>query len=181
MCKSNKKNAFSQFPVTSFNASPSQLPTTSLSNTNTLFSFEKFKCTSIKNKNKSFNNCFDSMWEYAEWSLKFIDRLSNFSAMGALTLRASGKSGRCHPVKGGNLTKLKTILETIGLELNEQFEDDYYELSLGAGSGRVFGIFIGNIYYILLFDPHHLIYQQLQFGSQHDLLHKNYDPWKAIF
>lgn len=166
-------------PVSSFKSSPTILPTTELDNTNAVFSFEKFKCISIKNK--EFNNCFKNMWEYGEWSLKLIERLSKFSTMKALELKSSGKSTRCHSVKGRSLIKLKSVLEATGLELNEQLEDyDYYELSLGAAEGRVFGYFIGNTYYVLLFDPHHLIYQQLQYESQHDLLYKNYDPWQII-
>lgn len=179
MSKTNKKNVLKQLPVSTFKPSPTILPITNLENINAVFSFEKFKCTSIKNKD--FNNCFKNMWEYGEWSLKLIERLSKFSTMKALELKSSGKSVRCHPVNGDNLIKLKSVLEATGLELNEQLEDyDYYELSLGAGDGRVFGYFIGSIYYVLLFDPHHLIYKQLQYGSQQDLLYRNYNPWERI-
>lgn len=179
MSKVNKKNVLPQLPVSNFKPSPTILPTTNLENTKAVFSFEKFKCVSIKNK--EFNNCFKDMWEYGEWSLKLIERLAKFSTMKALELKSSGKSVRCHQVNGENLIKLKSVLEAVGLELNEQLEEcDYYELSLGASDGRVFGYFIGSVYYVLLFDPHHLIYQQLKYGSQQDLLYRNYNPWKNI-
>lgn len=179
MSKVNLRKSLPTTPVSKFKSSPIILPTTDLENINAVFSFEKFKCTSIKNK--EFNNCFKNMWEYGEWSLKLIERLSRFSTMKALELKSSGKSVRCHPVNGDNLIKLKSVLEASGLELNEQLEDcDYYELSLGAADGRVFGYFIGSIYYVLLFDPHHLIYKQVQYGSQQDLLYRNYDPWERI-
>lgn len=179
MSKTDKKKFLPTVPVSKFSSSPTKLPTTTIDNANAVFSFEKFKCISIKNK--EFNNCFKNMWEYAEWSLKLIDRLSKFSTMKALELKSSGKSVRCHPVTGVNLLKLKSVLEASGVELNEQLEDcDYYELSLGASDGRIFGYFIGSVYYVLLFDPHHLIYQQLQYGSQQDLLYRNCDPWERI-
>lgn len=175
----NKKNKTNQLPITKFEHSNKTLPKTNVEKLNLVFSFENFKCRSIKNR--EFNNCFTHLWEYGEWSIKLIERLSNFSTMKASELKSAGNSTRCHPVEGKNLEKLKRILELAGLTLNEQLENEsYYELSIGASSGRIFGYFIGNIYYVLLFDPHHLIYQQLQYGSQHDLLHKNYDPWSPM-
>lgn len=174
MISNTKRN--NQFPTTKFKSSPTTLPKTEIENPNVVFSFEKFRCISVKNK--EFNNCFTHLWEYGQWSLRLLERLSNFSSMKASDLKSAGNSTRCHQVKDKDLEKLKKVLVSAGLKLNEQLEDsDYFELSLGASSGRIFGYFVGNIYYVLLFDPHHLIYQQLQYGSQHDLLHKNYDPW----
>ena len=180
MNNTNKKKVLSSIPTTEFRNKPSNLPVNKPNNKNVVFSFQNFKCISIKNK--EFNNHFKSIYEYAVWSLKLINRISKFSTMKVPELlRISHKGPRCHQVTGKRLTKLKSILSSINVELNEQLEDcDYYELSLGQAEGRIFGYFIDNIYYIVLFDPHHLIYEQLEYGSQQDLLYRNFNPWKVI-
>jgi len=160
------------------------LPKSETSPKTITFSFSKFCCKSIKSRSINFNNCFKNMWEYAEWSLKLIYRLSEFSKYTPIELKTGGDSTRCHPVRGKRLEKLKNILNELGvvtsIEDDQIMEDGYYELSLGASEGRIFGYFCGNIYFITLFDPHHLLYEQLEYGCQYDLYYKNYDPWLEL-
>ena len=76
------------------------------------------------------------------------------------------------------------ILLSLGLDteliFNQSEATDYYEISLGAASGRIFGYLIENIFFVLLLDPNHLIYPYLEKGATQDLLYKRYDPWKEI-
>lgn len=174
-----KKNSLNKIPVSDFQSVSSKLPTTKVQNQKVIFSFERFKCISIKNK--QFNNCFASINAYVKWSTLLFQRLQKFSENTVPELKKAGTSTRCHSVTGNTLIKLKDILKESGLDIdiNEQLEE-YWELSLGTSSGRIFGYFISNVYYIILFDPHHLIYPKLEYGAQHDLLYNNYDPWNEI-
>ena len=99
-------------------------------------------------------------------------------------LKNSGRSLRFHSVENKNLMKLKNILLSLGLDteliFNQSEATDYYEISLGAASGRIFGYLIENIFFVLLLDPNHLIYPYLEKGATQDLLYKRYDPWKEI-
>ncbi|SKB01461.1 hypothetical protein SAMN05443428_1621 [Caloramator quimbayensis] len=150
-------------------------------NNNVAFSFKDFKCKCIKTKD--FNNCFSNMWEYAEWSLIVIKRISSYSTMTVQELKEGGRSTRCHPVLGKDLEKLKNILSLIDYKpefLTQLEEDGFWELTIERALGRMYGYFVDNIYYVLLFDPHHLIYPDLKMGCQYDLLHKNHDPWSEI-
>lgn len=144
-----------------------------------VFSFEQFRCKSIKCK--EFNNNFNNLWEYGKWSLLLLDRLSNYSTMDISELKNAGTGTRCHVVEGKALERLKNVLFYLGIVVDDQLnEDGLWELSLGTANGRVFGYFIDNIFYALLFDPHHLIYPNNKLEAQQDLLYRNYDPWREI-
>ncbi|MBU3114630.1 hypothetical protein [Clostridium lacusfryxellense] len=171
----------SKLPKTKVNSSiiKKSVPKTKTQINKAVFSFQQFRCQSIKCK--EFNNMFKNLWEYGAWSLVLLDRLSNYSTMEIAELKGGGDGTRCHPVHDEALERLVTVLKTMGIVCDEQFnEDGLWELSLGAASGRVFGYFVDNIFYTLLFDPHHLIYPNTRYESQHDLLYRNYDPWSEI-
>ncbi|MBU3173709.1 hypothetical protein [Clostridium estertheticum] len=155
------------------------VPKTKIQINNAVFSFQQFNCKSIKCK--EFNNMFSDLWEYGEWSLTLLSRLSNYSTMEVSELKGGGDGTRCHLVQEDALERLNMVLDTMGTVCDEQLkEDGLWELSLGAASGRIFGYFVDNVFYTLLFDPHHLIYPNTRYDCQHDLLYRNYDPWKEI-
>lgn len=168
----------SSIPVTSIQGENTKinLPTTKVSKNDIVFSFEYFKCQSLKNK--IFNNCFENMWHYGEWSILALKKIQSFSSMTRDELKQGGDSTRCHDVKGKDLDKLLKVLVMMGIKIDEQWDvSNFYELSFGTGKGRMFGYFIDNVYYIFLFDPNHLIYANLSKGAKLDLLYKNFDPW----
>lgn len=159
------------------------IPTLAVSNVqekNIIFSYKYFNCQSLKND--IFNNCFFSIGEYAKWITIFLKKISNYSSMQIGELMSAGKSTRFHPVKNFELIKLKEILKSINVDCDKIFSQEegnqFYELSVETGQGRLFGYLIENIYYILLFDPNHLIYMNTSKGGKQDLLHKRYDPWE---
>ncbi|MDC4240682.1 hypothetical protein NE398_10975 [Clostridium tertium] len=158
------------------------IPTSKVNSKVLIFSFKYFMCLSMKNK--EFNNCFSSIYDYATWITFFIDRISNFSQMTLNEIACSGKTTRFHPVENGHLIKLKSILLKMGINVDQLFQqqedESFYELSFGTGNGRMFGYLIDNQYYILLIDPNHLVYMNCEKGGKHDLLHKHYDPWNEL-
>lgn len=180
-----KRQLVGNLPITTpvKNNQENNIPTLSISSVkekNIIFSYKYFNCQSLKND--IFNNCFFSMGEYAKWITTFFKKISNYSSMQIGELMSAGKSTRFHPVKNSELIKLKEILKSINVDCDKIFSQEegnqFYELSVEKGQGRLFGYLIENIYYILLFDPNHLIYINTSKGGKHDLLHKRYDPWE---
>lgn len=178
ICKINK----GKLPITSINKESitKKLPVNNLSNNDhIIFSYKYFRCKSLKNS--YFNNCFSSQYDYAQWITFYLSRIVNISTMSLSEIRGSGKTIRFHNVESGALNKLKDVLREIDLDVDQIFQqgsqENYYQVSFGTGNGRMFGYLINNIYYILLIDPNHLIYKCNEKGGNHDLLHKNYDPW----
>lgn len=172
-------------PVTNptVNNKKNNVPTSKISgitNKNIIFSYKYFNCQSLKND--IFNNCFFSMGEYAKWITMFFKKISNYSSMEIGEIMSAGKSTRFHPVQNSELIKLKDILKSINIDCDKIFSQEegnqFYELSVETGQGRLFGYLIENIYYILLLDPNHLIYMNTSKGGKQDLLHKRYDPWE---
>lgn len=57
-------------------------------------------------------------------------------------------------VKGESLNKLKSVLRNLGVKLEEIFKqsesNNYYELLLGAASGRIFGYLIDNVFFCIV-------------------------------
>lgn len=179
MTNSKRKVKNNKLPVAQFEKQNIVLPVTEIQSRNVVFSLESFKCTSINNK--IFNNKFSNIEEYAKWSLYFISYLSKYSTMKSIDIKTAGKAGRCHTVKDNELKKLKGVLQKLGYNLNEQIEEyDYYQISVGTSNGRVYGYFIDNIFYILLLDPHHLIYEDKKHGAKHCLQNKKFDPWELL-
>lgn len=164
-------NISKKFPVNSLN-----------NNEHMIFSYKYFNCRSLKNS--YFNNCFYSQYDYAQWITFYLSRIVNLSTMSISEIRSAGKTTRFHNVERGALNKLKNVLKEIGLDVEQVFQqgsqENYYEVSFGTGNGRMFGYLINNIYYVLLMDPNHLIYKCNEKGGNHDLLHKNYDPWTNL-
>lgn len=148
-------------------------------NETVLFSFKHFKCKSIKTK--EFTNKFFCKDEFIERILYFIQKLTDYSKMTFPQLKESGKSTRCHIVSGESLKELKKLLGELGMsqELMEQI-GEFFELSVSKSKGRFFGYFVGNVFYVLLLDPHHLVYKMNGFYSKNDVISKSYDPWKEI-
>lgn len=182
MCKVKIKKS-GKLPISEveYNSS-TKIPITKSKENNIIFSYKYFKC--VSKKDKIFNNCFSSIYNYATWITLVIERIANFSTMDVNEIKNSGSSARFHLVQDGDLDKLKRVLCNIGLKLDDIFSQEesnnYYELSFGKGNGRMFGYLIDNNYYILLMDPNHLIYENLSKGAKYSLLHKNYDPWNSL-
>lgn len=185
MPKNKEKTRKNILPVTVLNRTQNEtrLPVVNpRTNSCIVFSYKYFNCSSVKNS--EFNNCFNSIYNYAEWITLCLERISKFSTMSIGEISQSGRSVRFHPVECEHLVKLKSILMCTGLDVDKIFPQNeaqnYYELSLGTASGRVFGYLIENHYYILLLDPNHLVYKCTSKGGNYDLLYKNYDPWNSL-
>lgn len=142
------------------------------------FSFSDFKCQSVKND--KFCNHFKHITDYGRFISLFLSKLSSFSSMTVQELREGNKSTRCHPVQGENLKLLKEILLYIGLpkEKIEQIEE-FYQITVATSSGRVMGYFVGSIYYVVLIDPHHLLYPDMKKSVNQDMCN-TYDPWVEL-
>lgn len=159
-----------------------EIPVSKIEEGKMLFSYKHFICEC--SNEKEFNNRFKSMYHYAKWITLYTKRISEVSTMTLAEVNSSGKSLRFHLVKGENLNKLKTVLRNLGIKLEDVFRqsesNNYYELSLGAANGRIFGYLIDNVFFVLLMDPNHLIYPCLEKGATQDLLHTRYDPWDEL-
>lgn len=142
------------------------------------FSFSDFICKSYKDER--FNNQFKRLSDYGKFTAMFINRLSEFSSMTVHELKCGGRSTRCHLIENDNRQLLIEILENLGISHMkiEQIED-FYQLTISAGNGRFMGYFIGNIFYVLLIDPYHLLYPNLKKSANQDLCNA-YDPWKEL-
>ncbi|MGE4549169.1 MAG: hypothetical protein AB7C89_06420 [Intestinibacillus sp.] len=153
------------------------IPTTELEskNLNVSFSFSDFKCQSVKND--CFNNKFQRFSDYGKFVSMFLDKLSNFSNMSVQELKEGGKSTRCHIIDGKNLEMMLDIMLELGMPQNKLDQiEDFYELTISAANGRFMGYFVGTVFYIVFFDPHHLLYPNLKKSAHQDLCN-SYDPW----
>ncbi|MCB6366672.1 hypothetical protein LI291_10855 [Intestinibacillus massiliensis] len=142
------------------------------------FSFADFKCKSFRDER--FNNCFKHFGDYGKFIAMFIAKLSNFSSMTVQELKLGGKATRCHKVENKNRELLEDILKSTGMkeEKIEQIEE-FYQLTISTSNGRFMGYFIGNVFYVVLIDPHHLLYPDLKKSMNQDLCNP-YDPWKEF-
>lgn len=102
--------------------------------------------------------------------------------MKVFNIKKGGESTRCHWVEQEDIKIVKEVMVALGMEkLFEQIiEDRIWQISLGSSGGRVFGYFVSDTFYILFFDPHHLIYADMKRGARYDMLHRNYNPWENI-
>lgn len=176
----NQNRRFPVSSVQSDNVVKNKIPTSKAEKDNSIiFSMKHLKCTSVKNS--SFNNCFYSISVYANWITLFLKKITEFSSMSVQELSQGGKSTRFHTVEDGDLAKLKKIVKEAGLDVDKLFKQEesnsYYELSFGTSRGRMFGYLAGNTYYILLIDPHHLVYPNYSKGAKEALISNRYDPW----
>jgi len=177
------KSKKAKFPVSKLendNLVKNKIPTSEVENDNSIiFSMKHLKCASVKNS--SFNNCFYSISVYAKWITLFWNKITEFSSMSVQELSQGGKSTRFHTVEDGDLAKLKKIVKEAGLDVDKLFKQEesnsYYELSFGTSSGRMFGYLAGSTYYVLLIDPHHLVYPNYSKGAKDALISNRYDPW----
>lgn len=184
--KIKKKQDIFSIPVTSpRNINTKSIPVGEMVDRNLktiIFSYKYFSCSCLKNK--IFNNCFKNIDDYAIWITLCVERITKFSTMNIGDLIGAGTSARFHPVEDIHLNKLREILSSINANINIMFpqneSNDFYELSFGTSSGRMFGYLIENIYYVLLMDPNHLVYQYADKGAKQDLYFKLYDPWKEL-
>lgn len=182
-----KKKEFTKYntlPVSNIkNESQVKIPVSDIKENRILFSYKHFICDCAKGKD--FTNCFKDLLSYAKWITLCIKKLSEISTMTLAEVNSSGSSLRFHSVEGKNLIKLKEILLSLGVKIDDIFSQaessNYYQLSLGTANGRIFGYLIGNVFFVLLMDPHHLIYPCLEKGSTQDLLYTRYNPWKELF
>ena len=155
---------------------PIGIPATSLDNkVNTHFSFSKFKCQCIRTK--EFSNLYGHITESMTYFSKLIEKLSEFSKMAPSELKNAGKSTRCHPIKNKAKELLYVLLKELGFSQPFLDQQEFFELTLGTSFGRFFGYFVENCFYIVLFDPHHLLYKDLKFYCKNDIMIKSYDPW----
>lgn len=193
--KNYEKNFNIRVNDTYSNSSSNKLPTSNVQKENNtlpittvkkkesiIFSYKYFKCNSLKSK--EFNNCFKNQDDYAKWITFYLKRIAEISTMKIGVISSSGSTLRFHPVEDNHLIKLKSILKSMDLDVDEVFNQNesqnYYELSMGTGNGRMFGYLIENIYFLLLLDPNHLVYMNASKGAKNDLYYKNYDPWYEL-
>lgn len=184
--KSKQKVRGLNIPVTNPNINNKRelgfLPVSTVNDKRMLLSFRYFKCNCVANK--EFNNCYQNTTHYSTWLTLAMKRLSEITTMTLGELNNSGRSLRFHSVENENLNKLKSVLLNLGLDVefifNQSESNDYYEISLGAANGRIFGYLIENIFFVLLLDPNHLIYPCVAKGATQDLLFKRYNPWEEI-
>lgn len=184
--KSKQKLRGLNIPVTNPNNNISKrevsFPVSEVNDKRMLLSFRYFKCNCVANK--EFNNCYQNTTHYSTWLTLAMKRLSEITTMTLGELNNSGRSLRFHSVENKNLIKLKSVLLDLGLDVeltfNQSESNDYYEISLGAANGRIFGYLIENIFFVLLLDPNHLIYPYFAKGATQDLLFKRYNPWEEI-
>lgn len=142
------------------------------------FSFSKFVCKSFKSG--EFNNMFFCVYDSLAFILLLIQKLTEFCKMNVFELKEGGKSTRCHPVNGDSLDLLKKIL--IQHNFSKQFieQQEFYELTISRANCRFFGYFVNSVFYIVIIDPHHLMYKNQKFYSKNDIITKSFDPWKEI-
>lgn len=169
------------FNVTNVDSRSAKLvPTSSIpTNAYVSFSFKNLMCQCIQNRD--FNNKFSNQDECMKYYMYLIQKLNSFSAMTVDQLKSSGDSTRCHPVEGENLSLLKSILKLMGMsnDFLKQIEV-FHEMTITTSNGRFFGHFLNNVFYILLLDPHHLLYKNLSFYCKNDIICKSYNPWEEI-
>lgn len=175
-------NTNSTLPVSKVTEPKAKFPTSELRNEeNVSFSFKYLKPKSICCK--EFNNKFFSIATCIEFISTFLEKLSHFSSFKVNELKNARNedSTRCHPVKGKPLKLLEDILVNY-LEFSPKFlnqiESEFYELTIEKSKGRFFGFIIGNVYYIVLLDPHHLLYKIDGYYAKNDLATFRYDFWK---
>lgn len=176
----NKNKIRIQATIPSQHTNVPSIPTTQLESQDRTvsFSFADFMCKSIRNDR--FNNMFKRFSEYGKFSVLFLKKLSDFSSMSVQELKSGGRSTRCHLIEGENLELLKDILCEVGLSKNkvEQIEE-FYQLTISTANGRFMGYFLGNVFYVLLIDPYHLLYPNLMKSVNQDLCN-SYDPWEEL-
>lgn len=92
-----------------------------------------------------------------EYFCKLMDRLKNVSSLTKMELLQNrGKTLRCHQIDFRNDTRLTET--TFGI-LSDAVDDEAYQISISSNEhGRVHGYFVGDIFYIVWFDPEHELY-----------------------
>lgn len=86
-----------------------------------------------------------------------IDRLKDLSTMKMLELLTSRSSAlRAHPI---DWSDVRVSEDKFDIPKEEQLVDTPYQISIsGNESGRIHGFRIGDTFYVVWFDPNHLLY-----------------------
>ncbi|WP_262417007.1 hypothetical protein [Providencia rettgeri] len=102
------------------------------------------------------HNKFNVTSKNADYFCKLFERLksiSDFTTNEVLQNRSSAL--RAHPIDWNDTSEKDGFTH-----LNEQFKSyEPYQLSISSNEyGRIHGFFIGHIFYVVWFDPEHLLY-----------------------
>lgn len=111
-----------------------------------------FKCLNSK------GNKFKYQEQEKAYFNKLLDRLRDLSRMTRKDLMTSSlshsKSLRCHPINFKDTTET-----SFGLPDKQDLYSDAWQFEITANQyGRVHGYFVGNVFYIVWFDPEHELY-----------------------
>lgn len=93
-----------------------------------------------------------------KWSQSLMVTMQELSNISKVDLLSGRYEDRFRP-HGHDWEKLK---ESFNLDDLEQLETR--QISLGAGSGRIHGVFIGNVFFLIWLDPKHYLYHNKKFG-----------------
>jgi len=94
--------------------------------------------------------------ELARYVSVFFERLRSVSGMRVHEIKMSGPGLRCHPINWAGTTEPDGFAH-----LSQQLREcEPRQFSLTANEhGRVHGILIDNVFYIVWLDPNHALYQ----------------------
>lgn len=91
-----------------------------------------------------------------EYVYKILDRFKNLAEYTAGNLIGNGsRSLRCHPIRWEDTTQ-----SGFGSISKELYDGCAYQIQISQGEGRIHGFFIGSVFYVVWFDPNHMLYKQ---------------------
>ena len=131
------------------------------SNENIIFDISEFQFKSVKMD--SFTNFLKDSNEFSQYIDDLFHKMipeihkKKFSEI-------SNKSYNYHPIQGENLILTKKILNTYGIQLQDDEEENLLQFSSGTGGVRFVGRRLGNIFKLYFLDFHHLIYPNIKYN-----------------
>lgn len=96
----------------------------------------------------------------ANYFLALIERLKNVCGMERRALLSNrSNSLRCHPI---DFSEARVSEDSFGV-LGEDIDNDAWQFQISSNAhGRVHGYFVGDIFYVVWFDPEHELYPGAQ-------------------
>jgi len=123
-------------------------------NSKLLFSFELldfsnayYNCNGMCDK--GIKNCFEKLRDYSKFTINEL-----YSNKGNSSLRF-------HLINKEEVDDWPECLKQ-----NKQLEDSFFQISFGKSRGRVHGVLIDNVFYVIWLDPQHFLYHDKKFGSK---------------
>ena len=111
---------------------------------------------------KYFNNCFKNEESYNKFMVDFYHKILDY--LKTMTYTELEKNTHSHYIKNNDqITIINSILDEYLKKfpflphINIEMKQEFYQISSLSGS-RIIGTRYENIFYILFFDPYHLIY-----------------------